>query len=232
MTSSTAAHLAAPSTSELAGARAFRRSASPLRDAITALTRTPEPELLPGLVEAARLAPDDAAAAERLALRLARKLRETHAPRGRAGLVQGLLQEFALSSQEGVALMCLAEALLRIPDAATRDALIRDKIGSGDWQAHLGHSRSLFVNAATWGLLLTGKLVATHSERRPRRRRCARVVGARRRAADPQGRRPGDAPDGRAVRHRRDDRSRRSTTRAGARRRASATRTTCSARRR
>ena len=60
--------------------------------------------------------------------------------------------------------MCLAEALLRIPDAATRDALIRDKIGSGDWQAHVGASPSLFVNAATWGLLLTGKLVATHSE--------------------------------------------------------------------
>ncbi len=78
--------------------------------------------------------------------------------------MQGLLQEFALSSQEGVALMCLAEALLRIPDAATRDALIRDKIGSGDWHAHLGASPSLFVNAATWGLLLTGKLVATHSE--------------------------------------------------------------------
>ncbi len=83
---------------------------------------------------------------------------------GRAGLVQGLLQEFALSSQEGVALMCLAEALLRIPDAATRDALIRDKIGRGDWRAHLGHSPSLFVNAAAWGLVLTGELVATHSE--------------------------------------------------------------------
>ncbi len=83
---------------------------------------------------------------------------------GREGLVQGLIQEFSLSSQEGVALMCLAEALLRIPDAATRDALIRDKIGDADWQAHLGRSPSVFVNAATWGLLLTGKLVATHTE--------------------------------------------------------------------
>jgi RHH-type proline utilization regulon transcriptional repressor/proline dehydrogenase/delta 1-pyrroline-5-carboxylate dehydrogenase len=61
--------------------------------------------------------------------------------------------------------MCLAEALLRIPDDETRDALIRDKIGGGDWEAHLGRSRSLFVNAATWGLLLTGRLTATHSER-------------------------------------------------------------------
>ncbi len=70
-----------------------------------------------------------------------------------------------MSSQEGVALMCLAEALLRIPDAATRDALIRDKISHGDWEPHLGKSPSLFVNAATWGLLLTGRLVATHSEK-------------------------------------------------------------------
>ena len=60
--------------------------------------------------------------------------------------------------------MCLAEALLRIPDAATRDALIRDKLSPGDWRAHVGHSPSLFVNAATWGLVLTGRLVATSSE--------------------------------------------------------------------
>ena len=79
-------------------------------------------------------------------------------------MVQGLLQEFSLSSEEGVALMCLAEALLRIPDPATRNALIRDKIGRGDWRAHLGQSTSPFVNAATWGLLVTGKLVATHDE--------------------------------------------------------------------
>jgi RHH-type proline utilization regulon transcriptional repressor/proline dehydrogenase/delta 1-pyrroline-5-carboxylate dehydrogenase len=63
-----------------------------------------------------------------------------------------------------VALMCLAEALLRIPDRATRDALIRDKISKGDWQSHAGRSASVFVNAATWGLLITGKLVATNSE--------------------------------------------------------------------
>ena len=60
--------------------------------------------------------------------------------------------------------MCLAEALLRIPDAATRDALIRDKLSPGDWRAHVGQSPSLFVNAATWGLVLTGRLVTTTSE--------------------------------------------------------------------
>lgn len=78
--------------------------------------------------------------------------------------MQNLLQQYALSSQEGIALMCLAEALLRIPDAATRDTLIRDKIAQGQWHAHLGKSPSLFVNAATWGMLITGKLVSTHSE--------------------------------------------------------------------
>ena len=92
---------------------------SPLRRAITAATRAPEPELLPGLLDQAR--PDEAAAAavHALALRIARGVRERARDSGRAGLVQGLLQEFALSSQEGVALMCLAEALLRVPDAAT-----------------------------------------------------------------------------------------------------------------
>jgi RHH-type proline utilization regulon transcriptional repressor/proline dehydrogenase/delta 1-pyrroline-5-carboxylate dehydrogenase len=137
---------------------------SPLRAAIGALTRRPEPELLPVLLAQARLPEVAAARAQALALRIARGVRERSRERGRAGLVQGLLQEFALSSQEGVALMCLAEALLRIPDAATRDALIRDKIGHGDWQRHLGQSPSLFVNAATWGLLLTGRLVVTHSD--------------------------------------------------------------------
>jgi RHH-type proline utilization regulon transcriptional repressor/proline dehydrogenase/delta 1-pyrroline-5-carboxylate dehydrogenase len=138
--------------------------ATPLRQAISALTRRPEPELLPGLLEQATLIPPQAQAVETLALRIADGVRSRARASGKAGLVQGLLQEFALSSQEGVALMCLAEALLRIPDAATRDALIRDKIGSSDWRAHLGHSPSLFVNAATWGLLITGRLVATHSD--------------------------------------------------------------------
>ena len=75
------------------------------------------------------------------------------------------MQEYALSSDEGIALMCLAEALLRIPDPDTRDALIRDKIGGGDWRSHVGHSPSLFVNAATWGLVVTGRLTKTARER-------------------------------------------------------------------
>ena len=138
-------------------------STSPLREAISASTRLPEPVVLPGLITLATLGPEQADRAHRLALQLAGGVRDRSRATGRAGLVQGLLQEFALSSQEGVALMCLAEALLRIPDTATRDALIRDKIGTSNWQAHVGQSPSLFVNAATWGLLFTGKLVATHS---------------------------------------------------------------------
>ncbi len=106
-----------------------------------------------------------AAAAHQLACDLARRLRKHGHGGGQRGLMQGLLQEFSLSSNEGVALMCLAEALLRIPDRATRDALIRDKIGGGDWAAHVnGPNASLFVSAAAWGLLITGRLVATHSE--------------------------------------------------------------------
>ena len=139
-------------------------ASTPLRQAITATWRTPEPEAVAGVLRDARLPPALEAPVQHLALRVAQALRNREADTGKAGLVQGLLQEYALSSQEGVALMCLAEALLRIPDTATRDALIRDKIGQGHWQSHLSQSPSLFVNAATWGLLLTGKLVSTHSE--------------------------------------------------------------------
>ena len=137
---------------------------SVLRAAITSAYRRPETEAVPMLLEQARLPKDKAEATQKLALGIAEKLRNQKSASGRQGLVQGLLQEFSLSSQEGVALMCLAEALLRIPDKATRDALIRDKISGGNWSQHLGQSTSLFVNAASWGLLITGKLVATHNE--------------------------------------------------------------------
>jgi RHH-type proline utilization regulon transcriptional repressor/proline dehydrogenase/delta 1-pyrroline-5-carboxylate dehydrogenase len=73
--------------------------------------------------------------------------------------LDALLREYDLSSAEGIVLMCLAEALLRIPDSFTADRLIADKLGDADWQAHLGASDSLFVNASTWALLLTGRIV-------------------------------------------------------------------------
>lgn len=161
---SLSADSAAPETNDFAFAPRPPDS-HPLRHAITAAYRRPEPQALAPLLDLARLPGSVSGDIQALALRLADTLRHRKSAGGRAGIVQGLLQEFALSSQEGVALMCLAEALLRIPDSATRDALIRDKIRSGDWEPHLGKSPSLFVNAATWGLLLTGKLVATHSER-------------------------------------------------------------------
>jgi len=131
------------------------RSQSPLRRAITAAYRETEPACIARLLPAATLPEPVRAAARETARGLVAGLRARHRGTG----VEGLVQEYALSSQEGVALMCLAEALLRIPDDATRDALIRDKIAPGDWAAHLGAGRSLFVNAATWGLIITGKLV-------------------------------------------------------------------------
>src|SRR5476649_2847072 len=146
------------------------------RSAITAAYRRPEPEAVSMLLEQARLPAPLNDAAQKLAANIATKLRNQKSANGRAGMVQSLLQEFSLSSQEGVALMCLAEALLRIPDKPTRDALIRDKISNGNWHSHLGRSPSLFVNAATWGLLFTGKLVATHNEANLSRS-LSRVIG-------------------------------------------------------
>jgi len=75
------------------------------------------------------------------------------------GAIDALLNEYSLSSEEGIVLMCLAEALLRVPDKHTQDVLIRDKISQGQWSSHLGASDSLFVNASSWGLLITGSMV-------------------------------------------------------------------------
>ncbi len=79
-------------------------------------------------------------------------------PHGR-GTLDAFLQEFGLTNKEGVALMCLAESLLRVPDSETADKLIAEKISTGDWQKHLGHSNSIFVNVSTWALMLTGKVI-------------------------------------------------------------------------
>ena len=102
------------------------RPTDPLRLAIDAATRRPETECVPPLVAAATLPPDMAARVKSLARRLTENLRAGGPDRG----VRGIIQEYSLSSEEGVALMCLAEALLRIPDTATRDALIRDKMST------------------------------------------------------------------------------------------------------
>jgi RHH-type transcriptional regulator, proline utilization regulon repressor / proline dehydrogenase / delta 1-pyrroline-5-carboxylate dehydrogenase len=137
------------------------RPQSELRQRITAAYRTPEEEAVRPLLEKATLPADAVARIRETARTLIVALRAKHKGSG----VEGLVHEYSLSSQEGVALMCLAEALLRIPDNATRDALIRDKISEGDWKSHMGGGRSLFVNAATWGLVVTGKLTSTVNDR-------------------------------------------------------------------
>ena len=116
----------------------------------------PETEVVRSLADLARLPPERREAVQRRALMLVNAVRGAK-PSG-SGL-DAFLREYHLGSREGVILMCLAEALLRIPDAETADRLISDKIPTGDWEDHLGDSDSLFVNASTWGLMLTGRIV-------------------------------------------------------------------------
>ena len=136
------------------------RPTSPLRQAIRAAIRRPETECVPPLIEQASLDATAAGRVKALARDLVLKLRAAGPSQG----IAGMIHEYSLSSEEGVALMCLAEALLRIPDDATRDALIRDKVSRGDWRAHLGPENTLFVNAATWGLMVTGKITSAIPE--------------------------------------------------------------------
>ncbi|ODT76314.1 MAG: trifunctional transcriptional regulator/proline dehydrogenase/L-glutamate gamma-semialdehyde dehydrogenase [Nitrosomonadales bacterium SCN 54-20] len=132
-----------------------------LRAAITSAYRRNEVESVNGLLSQFDWPPRSRARTEELARELVTLMQGKHSHRGS---IVALMHEFSLSSQEGIALMCLAEALLRIPDRETADRLIRDKISKGDWRAHVGHSPSLFVNAAAWGLLISRKLVSTHRE--------------------------------------------------------------------
>jgi RHH-type proline utilization regulon transcriptional repressor/proline dehydrogenase/delta 1-pyrroline-5-carboxylate dehydrogenase len=108
------------------------------------------------LADHTRLEPTQRAAVQERALRLVETVR---AARPSGGGLDALLRQYHLASREGVILMCLAEALLRIPDDATADLLIADKVAAGDWQDYLGDSDSLLVNASTWGLMLTGRMV-------------------------------------------------------------------------
>src|SRR6266704_5958682 len=136
-------------------------SRSALRAAIGAAHRRGEDEAVARILGAAEISAesrDRIAATARLLVEAVRRERL-----GKGGL-DAFLQEYALSSPEGVALMCLAEALLRIPDTETVDRLIRDKIAAADWHSHLGHSGSLFVNASTWALMLTGRLLRPENE--------------------------------------------------------------------
>ncbi|HDR1546047.1 TPA: bifunctional proline dehydrogenase/L-glutamate gamma-semialdehyde dehydrogenase PutA [Pasteurella multocida] len=132
-----------------------------LREPLSQHYRIDETTLVQKLLSDAEIPSDLQTKIQQLARKLVENVRNA---RQNASGVDALMHEFSLSSQEGVALMCLAEALLRIPDKATTDKLIRDKISKGNWRSHIGQSPSMFVNAAAWGLLITGKLVSTHSE--------------------------------------------------------------------
>ena len=127
-----------------------------LRKKISDAWLADEDALDEALIAKARLSYGESKATDALARELVARIR---AHRERRSGIDSFTQEYALSSEEGVMLMCLAESLLRVPDAATADKLIRDKIGSGDWGRHLQHSDSMFVNASTWALMLTGRVV-------------------------------------------------------------------------
>jgi RHH-type transcriptional regulator, proline utilization regulon repressor / proline dehydrogenase / delta 1-pyrroline-5-carboxylate dehydrogenase len=163
-------------------------------DIITTQSLRDEATLVRSMITEAGLSSDDRARIVASGADLVTRIRRDVRP----GLMEVFLAEYGLSTDEGIALMCLAEALLRVPDATTMDALIEDKIAPSDWGRHLGRSASSLVNASTWALMLTGKVL---EEREPG------VVGhlqSRRQAAgrtgDPHRRHPRDEGNGPPVR--------------------------------
>lgn len=138
----------------------FHKNPTPLSEheiKINELYRLDEAVCLDALIKQAAFTDQDLAHIQNVAHDLVVRVRKDHMKE--SGL-DALLYQYDLSSEEGIALMCLAEALLRVPDKATKIDLIRDKIGSADWQTHLSQSESAFVNAATWGLRFTGELLS------------------------------------------------------------------------
>src|SRR5210317_1436771 len=114
-----------------------------------------ESQVLERLLSQANLSKNDRESISEYATELVELIRSTKAP----SLMEQFLAEYGLSSKEGVALMCLAEAMLRVPDSETIDALIEDKITPSDWGKHLGATSSSLVNASTWALMLTGNVL-------------------------------------------------------------------------
>ncbi|WP_245593728.1 bifunctional proline dehydrogenase/L-glutamate gamma-semialdehyde dehydrogenase PutA [Arenimonas malthae] len=136
---------------------------SELRARVTAAFHRDEAEHLAELLDQARLPADEQAKVQATAVALVGRTRIRAAD---PGMVEAFMRQYDLSSEEGVLLMCVAEALLRIPDRATADKLIRDKLGDADWDRHMGQSNSVLVNASTWGLMLTGRMVNLAEETR------------------------------------------------------------------
>jgi RHH-type proline utilization regulon transcriptional repressor/proline dehydrogenase/delta 1-pyrroline-5-carboxylate dehydrogenase len=140
---------------------ASSRDDRPVHAAMDGRYLADERQCLLELLPLARPAPEDARAIADLARRLVEAVRAN--PETKGGL-DAFLRQYDLSSQEGILLMCLAEALLRIPDDETADRLIKEKLAAGNWEEHLGDSPSLLVNASTWGLMLTGRLMRPDDE--------------------------------------------------------------------
>ncbi|HZX70646.1 MAG TPA: bifunctional proline dehydrogenase/L-glutamate gamma-semialdehyde dehydrogenase PutA [Rhodanobacter sp.] len=129
---------------------------TPARARITAAWLRDETEAVNDLLDQADLPPDER---EQVIDQAAALVTRVRARVKDQSVVESFMRQYDLSSEEGILLMCVAEALLRIPDKTTTDKLIRDKLGDANWRKHLGRSESLLVNASTWGLLLTGRLV-------------------------------------------------------------------------
>ena len=134
----------------------------PPREEIAAHHLIDEQRLLDRLIERAVFSEDERRRSTDLARRLVHAAR---ADRGKHAGVDAFMREYGLSSEEGVILMCIAEALLRIPDTETADELIAEKIAGGHWEKHRGQSDNLFVNASTWALMLTGRVVKLREAR-------------------------------------------------------------------
>jgi RHH-type proline utilization regulon transcriptional repressor/proline dehydrogenase/delta 1-pyrroline-5-carboxylate dehydrogenase len=145
------------------GAEAISLAAASIDwDSLDKAKHRDEVEAIRDLIAATPSSPADRVAVVEEAQTLVRAARGIR----RHGVVESFLKEFSLSTPEGLALMCLAEALLRTPDQANRDRLIAETIGKADWAGHLGKSDDLFVNASTWGLMLAGELVEPETEAR------------------------------------------------------------------
>ncbi len=139
-----------------AGHRPPNTGRLPSIDEIAAHHLMDETRLVGGLIERAVYTEDERRRTGEIARRIVQSARLSRATHGG---VDAFMREYGLSNEEGIILMCLAEALLRIPDAETADAFIAEKISGGQWDRHRGHSDSLWVNASTWGLMLTGRIV-------------------------------------------------------------------------
>ena len=137
--------------------------AQALRQAMDDAWLVDETEHVRSLLDQVKLDRSRSEVVRERALDLVRRVRERSRD---AGVMEAFMREYDLSSEEGVTLMCLAEALLRIPDNDTAEQLISDKLSDADWESHLGKSSSVFVNAGTWGLMLTGKMVSVSDSAR------------------------------------------------------------------